>query len=321
LTKESPSSSEFKDESVKVKHLLSHTSEGTPGERYQYSGNRYDYLTAVIEKKTGRPFRQVMVETFLDPLAMESSVPGHNIVDEADKWGALLGKQNLDRYAKNLSRLAQPYTLYGDSEIVHVPYPPKIFGAAAGLLSTVLDMAKYDAAIDRHLFLKKETQEKAWTAFTSNGGQRLPHGLGWFVTDYNGFKLVWHYGHWGTGFSAIYLKVPEKNLSLIMLANSEALSDHQFQVGDDITNNVFACTFLRLFVFEDVKGRHLSDPRWTQSTRELSREIKRLGKQSDGYAYECERESQTALAKWIEHRRAHVEYVSNGETLRAKKIK
>ena len=267
-------SSDFKDDSVKIKHLLSHTSDGTPGKRYQYSGNRYDYLTAVIEKKTGRPFREVMVETFLDPLAMASSVPGHDVVDEADKWGTLLGKDHLSRYEKNLSRLSQPYTLYGDSEIVHVPYPPKGIGAAAGLLSTVLDMAKYDTAIDRHLFLKTETQEKAWTAFVSNGGRRLPHGLGWFVTDYRGIKLIWHYGHWGTGFSAIYLKVPERHFSLVMLANSEALSDHQFQVGDDITNNVFACNFLRLFVFEGAEGRR------------------------------CERNSQTALAKWIKHRRA-----------------
>jgi CubicO group peptidase (beta-lactamase class C family) len=298
-------SSDFKDDSVQVKHLLSHTSDGTPGERYQYNGNRYDYLTAVIEKKTGRQFREVMVKTFLDPLAMESTVPGHNVVDEADKWGAPLGKQNLSRYVKNLSKLSQPYTLYGDSEIVHVPYPPKeFFGASAGLLSTVLDMAKYDAAIDRHLFLKKETQEKAWAAFASKGGQRLPHGLGWFVTDYHGIKLIWHFGHWGTGFSSIYLKVPEKNLSLVMLANSEALSDHQFQVGEDITNNAFACTFLRLFVFEDAKGRHLSDPRWTQNTREFSGELTRLSNKSKGYAYNCERDSQTALAKWIEHRRA-----------------
>jgi CubicO group peptidase (beta-lactamase class C family) len=168
--------------------------------------------------------------------------------------------------------LSRPYTLYGDSETVLVPYPPRDLGAAAGLLSTVLDMAKYDAAVDRHRFLKKETQERAWTAFVSNSGQRLPHGLGWFVTDYRGIKLVWHYGHWGTGFSAIYLKVPERHLSLVMLANSEALADHQFQVGDDITNNVFACNFLRLFVFED--------------------------------AGDCERSSQTALTKWIEHRRA-----------------
>ena len=88
-------SSDFKDDSVKIKHLLSHTSEGTPGERYQYSGNRYDDLTAVIEKKMGKPFRVVMVETFLDPLRMSSSVPAHDIVDEGDKWVASLGKENL----------------------------------------------------------------------------------------------------------------------------------------------------------------------------------------------------------------------------------
>lgn len=298
-------SSDFKDDSVKIKHLISHTSDGTPGERYQYDGNRYDYLRPVIEKKIGKSIREVLVETFLDPLGMSSSVPAHDVVDEADKWIASLGKENLDRYRKNLSRLAQPYTLYGDREIIHVPYPPKDVNAAAGLLSTVLDMAKYDAAIDRHLFLKKETQEKAWTAFASNSGQRLPYGLGWFVTDYHGLKLIWHYGHWGTGFSAIYLKVPEKNLSLILLANSEALADHQFQVGEDITNNVFACNFLRLFVFEDGQGRRLPDPRWKQGTEEFSSEITRLSKQSKGYAYDCERNSQTALAKWIEHRRTN----------------
>jgi CubicO group peptidase (beta-lactamase class C family) len=298
-------SSDFEDNSVKVKHLLSHTSDGTPGERYQYSGNRYDYLTAVIEKKTGKAFREVMVETFLDPLAMESSVPGHDTVDEANKWAAQLGKQNLKRYTKNLSRLSQPYTLYGDSEIVHVPYPPKDLGAAAGLLSTVLDMAKYDAAIDRHLFLKKETQEEAWTAFVSNSGQQLPHGLGWFVTDYHGIKLIWHFGHWGTGFSAIYLKVPEKNISLVMLANSEALSDHQFQVGEDIITNVFACSFLRLFVFEDAQGHRLPDPKWGQGTQEFSTEITRLSKRSGGYAYDCERNSHTAMTKWLEQRRAN----------------
>jgi CubicO group peptidase (beta-lactamase class C family) len=298
-------SSDFKEDAVQIKHLLSHTSGETPGERYRYDGNNYDYLTAVIENKTGKPFRETMVETFLGPLGMSSSVPGHDVLDEADRWVASLGKENLNRYRKNLLRLSQPYTLYGDSEIVHVPYPPKeYFAGAAGLLSTVLDMAKYDAAIDSHLFLKKETQEKAWTAFVSNGGQRLPHGLGWFVTDYQGTKLIWHYGHWGTGFSAIYIKAPEKNVSLVMLANSEALSDHQFQVGEDIITNVFACCFLRLFVFEDAQGRRLPDPGWSQGTQEFTSEITRLSQLSGGYAYDCERDSHTALAKWIEERRA-----------------
>src|SRR5262245_33184864 len=65
-------STDFKDDAVRVKHLLSHTSEGTPGERYKYNGNRFDYLTAVLEKRTGKKFRQLVVETFLDPLGMSA---------------------------------------------------------------------------------------------------------------------------------------------------------------------------------------------------------------------------------------------------------
>ena len=302
-------SSDFKDDSVKIKHIITHTSQGTPGERFQYSGNRYGHLTKVIEKKYGKPFLNVIVETFFDPLGMSSSVPYHNVVADKDKWKSSLGRDHLDRYKDNLSRLSPGYTLYGDREIIHVPYPlPGYIGASAGLLSTVLDMAKYDAALDRHVFLKKETQEKAWTAFASNSGKRLPYGLGWFVMDYRGLKLTWHTGHWGTGFSAIYLKVPEKKVSLVLLANSEALVDHQYQIGqlmvDDIVNNVFASSFLRLFVFEDMQRRQLPDPKWTLDTPEFVSEITRLSKESAGYAYDCERTSQTALAKWREKRRA-----------------
>ena len=261
-------SSDFKDDSVRIKHLLSHTSHGEPGASFKYDGNRFDYLTAVIEKKTGKRFLEVIVETFLDPLEMSGSVPYRSVVDEADKWVASLGKKRLDRYRENLAKLAQPYAYYGDGETVHATYPAEDFiGAAAGLLSTVRDVARYDIAIDRHVFLKKGTQEKAWTPFVSNGGERLPYGLGWFVTDYHGLKLIWHYGQWGTGFSTIYLKVPEKKVSLVIFTNSEALADHG---GEDITNNVFVCRFLGLW----------------------------------GHAYDCERNSQAALAKWIEQRRA-----------------
>lgn len=261
-------STDFKDDSVRIKHLLSHTSSGTPGERFQYSGKRYEYLTAVIEKKTGKRFVEVVVETFFDPLGMSSSVPYQNVVDDADKWVASLGKERLDRYRKSLASLAQPYAYYGDGEIIHETYPPKnLIGAAAGLLSTVRDMAKYDIAIDRCVLLRKETQEKAWTPFVSNGGQRLPYGLGWFVTDYHGVKLVWHSGQWGTGFSAMYLKAPEKHVSVVMLANSEALAEHG---GEDLASNSFVCSFLGAW----------------------------------GLAHDCERNAPAELAKWIEHRRA-----------------
>ena len=297
-------SADVKGDAVRVKHLLSHTSEGTPGDRYNYNGNRFDYLTAVLERKTGKPIRALLVETFLDPLGMSASVPSHDILDPAAAGPVDAAHQ--ERYQKNLQKLALPYTLYG-SEVIPAPYPPKGLGAAAGLLSTVLDMARFDAAIDRHQYLKQETQDRAWTRFVSNRGESLPHGLGWFVQDYHGQKLIWHYGHWGTGFSATYLKVPAKGLTLILLGNSEALSDPCYSDGG-IETNAFACVFLRLFVQEGLLGRALPDPEWSRGPREFADEVKRLSERAGGSGYECTRATHAAVTKWLDDRqaRAHV---------------
>lgn len=227
------------DERVKIRHILSHTSEGTPGDKFQYSGNIYDALTPVIEKKYGAPFRQVIAQRILEPLGMTESVPSHDVLDDP-----ALAR----RYAQNLERFAKPYTLYGHDEIVPSTYPGRDAGAAAGLLSTVRDLAKYDAAIDRHALLAPKTQELAWTPFVSNSGEKLPYGFGWFTDEYRGERIIYHSGNWGTAFSAFYVKVPAKNLSLILLANSEALSDG-FWFPDAVETEPFVCSFLRHFVF------------------------------------------------------------------------
>jgi len=269
-------SGDFKDDRIKVKHLLSHTAGSpTPGDAFAYDPHYYEYLTQVIEKATGKPVREVFAETLLDPLGMTSSVPGPDVLKDP-KWADVLGQERMDRYAQVLTRQAQPYTSYGEGEVVHVGYPGGFFGASAGMLSTVLDMAKFDAAIDRHVLLKPATQDQAWSHFPSNAGQPLPYGLGWYVRDYEGRKVVWHGGNWGTGFSAIYVKVPERHLSLIMLSNSEVLNGHMYAVGDeDIVHNAFACTFLHDFVYEAVP------------------------------ALDCETSSDAAVAKYLEQRKAH----------------
>lgn len=225
------------DPRVQIRHILSHTSQGTPGDQFAYNGNIYDAITKVIEKKYGATFRDVITRQILDPLQMTQSVPGHDVIDDPE-----LAR----RYAPALARFAKPYTLYGNGEIVPALYPDKDIGAAAGLLSTVRDLAKYDAAIDRHVLLQAKTQELAWTPFVSNAGKPLPYGLGWFVGDYRGERLVWHSGNWGMGFSAMFVKVPARNLTLILLANSEALSDPFWVPGE---TNPFVCAFLRHFVF------------------------------------------------------------------------
>ena len=81
----------------------------------------------------------------------------------------------------------------------------------------------------------------------NGNGAAQPHALGWFVQSHRGTRLVWHYGYWAQ-FSALYLKVPGREMTLILLANSGELSS-PFPLGaGDMTKSAFAHTFLRMFV-------------------------------------------------------------------------
>jgi CubicO group peptidase (beta-lactamase class C family) len=295
-------SSDFKDDKVKVKHLLSHTSGGTPGDRYAYDGAQYAYLTAVIEKKTGKPFRRLMAEIFLDPLKMSDSVPGRDVLTEANKQSEIFRREKLNHYQAVLAKSAQPYRLYGE-EAVHTGYGWGGISAAAGLLTTAIDMAKFDIAIDDHVFLNKETQDRAWTPFVSNGGRPLPHGLGWFAQNHMGARIIWHFGYDPDSFSATYVKVPDKSISLILLANSDALSA-PFVHGSVMKSSPLVTSFLRIFIIEDAEGHTLPDPNWAANAEGFSDEIARLKQRAGGYSYDVELASYKAMIKWLEdHRR------------------
>jgi CubicO group peptidase (beta-lactamase class C family) len=261
---------DVQDRRVRIKHLLSHTSGGVPGDQYEYDGGRYDLLTAVLEKKTGKPFRQLLVETFIRPLGMYETAPGQDLLQDRESLTPTLGQGDIDHYKRVLGRIALPYALYGE-EIIPTAFPPQEIGAAAGLVSTVNDLAKFDVAIDEHRFLKPETQALAWTPFVSNSGKTLPHGLGWFAETFAGEKLIWHYGHWPGMYSATYIKVPAKGLTMILLANSEAASAGFYFTGG-IETSVFACTFLQTFAWagDDHGCRSTSDAamrRWIADKR------------------------------------------------------
>ena len=60
---------------VLVRHLMSHTSEGTPGQHYQYNGYRYGQLSKVVQEATGRSLAEWVYERIIQPLGMENTAP------------------------------------------------------------------------------------------------------------------------------------------------------------------------------------------------------------------------------------------------------
>ena len=230
------------DANASVAHVLAMASDAPAGSRYHYDGDRFNGLTTVVDACTRAPFRQALTTHILDRLAMTDSVPGQDLEAPTAAAEALFDAGTLARYRAVISRLAQPYVTTSGSPVLG-EYPPRGIGAAAGLISTVRDLAKYDAALDAQVLLSAAMQSRAWTPFVLAGGQRSPYGLGWFTQPTSAGRAIWHYGLWPT-FSSLLLKLPERGVTLILLANSDGLSA-RFPLADgDVAVSPFAAAFI-----------------------------------------------------------------------------
>ena len=228
---------------VRVEHLLSHTSHGVPGRSYRYDGDRFGLIDRVMQSAAARTFRDLLIERILQPLEMTDTMPMplHAAKTAYDQG---LGDP---AYQEIWDRLAKPYFLvkgYGNVLGQYVSY----FGSAAGLISSVMDYAKFDAAIDAHQFVSEETQELAWTPYVSNSGRALPYGFGWFVQYRGGLRYIWHYGYWDST-STLVVKVPERGLTFLLFANSDRLSSpFSLGVDENVRRSPAARAFLDVFV-------------------------------------------------------------------------
>ena len=184
---------------------------------------------------------------------------------------AMITEKHQQRFDTVKKILAQPYALDRESKIAKISYPQG-FSTSAGLISTVLDMAKYDIAIDQNKFLTKETQQLAFTPAVSTKGESLPYGLGWFTQNYKGTKLIWHYGYW-TGNSSFILKVPEQNITFIIMANSDNLSRPTDLGAGEALSSPVGMAFLKTFVFPEKFGESIPEISWNAPAAELKSQL------------------------------------------------
>jgi CubicO group peptidase (beta-lactamase class C family) len=222
---------------IRIRHLLSHTSGGTPGTRYSYDGDRFSLLDSVIVRATGGTFATELVRRILQPLALTSIAPNPS--------GAAFSATGLDR-SNYRANLAQGYT-YTNGTFAPTAYPT-IFSTAAGLTGSVLDLAAFSMALDRGDVISQAARDIAFAPMVSVAGDTLPYGLGWFSTRYQGERIVWHYGLW-TAISSLIIKVPSRGLTFVVLANTDALSSAYPLAAGRLDSSPWARAFLNAFVF------------------------------------------------------------------------
>ena len=225
---------------VLVRHLLSHTSEGVPGSRYAYNGNRFSLLDSVIARAAGKSFAAALQERIVVPLRLRHTAPSpHTTAFTAS---------GLDRTAF-LANLAPGYAWSG-GRFVATAYE-RSFSTAAGLTASARDYAAFSMALDRDALLAPATKARAFAPTVSSSGETLPYGLGWFVTDYKGVRVVWHYGYW-TASSALVIKVPTQGLTFVLLANTDGLSAPYSLGAGKLDSSPWARAFLETFAIAKV---------------------------------------------------------------------
>jgi CubicO group peptidase (beta-lactamase class C family) len=293
---------------VLVRHLLSHTSEGTPGARYQYNGDRYAQLSQVVQAATGRSLQDWLYERILSPLGMDNTAPGPPAV--------CAGLSFAPACERVYAALARPYMLDADLKPV-----PGLWGdtycAAAGLVSTVVDLSKFDAALDANTLVTAATKELMWTPTVSNLGQKLPYGLGWFTQVYRGTRLIWHYGFSPPSTSTLFLKLPDEGLTFIVLANTDLLS-RNFQAGHgdaaDVLSSLVALTFYKRFVLAPQNAQPLPTIDWSAGNSTVLTAISHVQDEAVRDLLNREFQARRALASSLADLKAANEHLASMRT-------
>ena len=217
---------------ITLKHHLSHTAENIPGDNYKYNGFLFGMLSDVIETAMETKFDSIVDLEIIKKLNLKNSLTSQ------------LDTSNPDL----LASLAKPYIVSGNGNFDLGKFPNQKLNAGAGMISSVTDLMKFDNAIDQNILISKETKDKQFSPYVLNNGSHSPYGLGWFSQRYKGHTLVWHYGWQPNSYSGLYLKILEKDITLILMANSEGLSS-SFELGKgNVLSSDFAKSFLDLII-------------------------------------------------------------------------
>lgn len=232
--------SDYPVEDATIGQLLSHT---TPGGAYQYDRDRFAALDEVIHQCANRPYPALLAEEILERFSMIDSAPGTDLGNAASPNRALFSGDQLERYAGVLQRLAVPYRVDDRGRPTRSTIPAVSLSPSTGAVSSALDLASFDLAIRDGILLTPATLRLAWPQNSAT-----PTGLGWFIQRVGNDTVVWHAGAATDGFSSLMIKVPGRDLTVILLANSDRLSAPYAAGAGDVNASIFARLFFRIFL-------------------------------------------------------------------------
>ncbi|MBL8513421.1 MAG: serine hydrolase [Betaproteobacteria bacterium] len=175
----------FKDQPLEFK----------PGTRWRYSNSGYFLLGAIIERVSGMPYAEFVAKEVFAPLGLNDT--------------------SYEGFERSTKRIVKGYSNGKDeAQPLHMSQPY----AAGSLISTVDDLAKWDAAIAAGKLLKPATWKRAFTPYVLADGGKTTYGYGWSVRPINGMDAIMHSGGIN-GFVSHAVHIPGAKVYAAMLSN------------------------------------------------------------------------------------------------------
>ena len=217
---------------VKVRHLLSHTGgisnklydqmnlrediteeeilkkiaalplDFNPGEKWNYSNPGYVLLGILIHRVSGVFYGDFLRERIFKPLEMNTA----RIINESDIIPNRAAGYILDKGKIQNQKWVAP--------MVNTT-------ADGSLYFTVLDLAKWDAALYSDKLLKRESLNQMWTSTKLNDGKMEKYGFGWGFEEIRSHKIILHGGSW-QGFTTYIARYVDNKLTVVVLTNFAA---------------------------------------------------------------------------------------------------
>lgn len=174
-----------------------------PGTDWSYSNFGYVTLGILIHRVTGEFYGDFLQQRIFQPLGMQAT----RIISESDivphrAAGYRLVKGEL----KNQEWVAPVVNTTADGS----------------LYFSILDLAKWDAALYTERLLKRSSLDLMWTPAHLKNGQpnKGNYGFGWFVDDRAGHRCIHHDGSW-QGFETAIDRYVDDQLTVVALSNLE----------------------------------------------------------------------------------------------------
>lgn len=180
-------------------------------EKWQYQNVMFTAAGEIVAQVQKQPWEKFVPERIFKPLGMTNSTMSLKQMQTMKDWS------NGYRYNFD-TKETEKLPLRDIDEVA----PAGSINSSARDMAQWLKFVMNGGTVNGKRLISEKSYEE-WLKPQMKMGGKNSYGLGWFLQDWNGLKVVQHGGNID-GFNALVAMIPEKNVGFVMLTNVTASS-------------------------------------------------------------------------------------------------